>query len=147
MKKVILVLLLCSLVTMAYANPGAWSIGGGIQYMDTFDVTKYQYNNLDYMYRFLSNDFGGLLFVDFAYLEFSARLSGSTHPGGYGATGSTFGLGLFAKYPFMISYSSLFFPLLGLEYNMVLSVKDEIGEEITEWGREREGPPILTLFG
>jgi len=44
-------------------------------------------------------------------------------------TVSSLNLGLFGKYPFVISDSFSFFPLLGIEYQAALSVKDEDGIE------------------
>ncbi|MDR0638648.1 MAG: porin family protein [Spirochaetaceae bacterium] len=81
---------------------------------------------------------GGLAFLDATYAELSLGFFGGggtfkTDMGGSSSESDTsitgFDIGLLGKYPFAVSEKLSVFPLLGISYRIMLSVKDEDGNQ------------------
>jgi hypothetical protein len=90
---------------------------------------------------------GGFIFLDATYAELNAAFFGGSvkskvkqEGGGVNSdqedkmSGMTFNLGLLGKYPVAVNEKLKVFPLLGIEYDICLSLKDENGNELESVG-------------
>jgi len=88
---------------------------------------------------------GGYIFVDATYAELSLGIFGGSGDfkqtvsyGGYSESSNekysltSFNIGLLGKYPFQLGDNLTLFPLLGIDYQVVLSVKDKNGDEVED---------------
>jgi len=138
-KKVVLALLIAALVAGGAFADGL-SAGGGL----LFDFSGNNGVEADGVYRGIRNtSFGAYGFFDATYVEADisfARGSITMVAEGGGASASAdfgsamqLGLSLLGKYPIELG-SVLFFPLFGINYNMVLSFKDVDGNSYDDAG-------------
>ncbi|GHV88013.1 hypothetical protein AGMMS50267_03730 [Spirochaetia bacterium] len=92
-------------------------LGGKYVYTDTGGATSYTTIN-DQSF------FGGYLFFDATYVEASIGLSSSKS----GGSQTDMQFSLLGKYPFSVG-SVVFFPMLGVEYNMILAKENGYGDK------------------
>jgi opacity protein-like surface antigen len=123
--------------------------GGGVKSTASF-------MGIDFEQNIKAPYFGGgaYAFIDATYAELTLGIYGGKGKFKYtvestGADPQTlqdvdisymnFNIGLLGKYPFMLNKKLSLFPLLGIEYNICLSAKDEDGEEYE--GLDGDGKP------
>ena len=142
-KKVLLVLVLAAIVTggayaqlisqISFSAGGGGFIGGdfggGIEMSQSGEKGSYEYPYFGG---------GGFIFCDATYAELSlgffggsgkAKMSGGGQSAESDFSIASFNIGLLGKYPFAIDDNLTVFPLLGIDYQIVLSFKDEDGDE------------------
>jgi len=137
MKKIVIFLVLAALITGgAFAQ---MSIGGGAFLDMSFgNGFRYEENKNEIKLNTNNTSFGGFVFFDanyvevdvnFAYGSLRSVLNGSGVTANDGA-GSMMQLGfsILGKYPIHLG-SFTIFPLIGMNYNMVLSMKDKNGNK------------------
>ena len=140
MKKIAIAVLLALIVSGAFAQGFQMSVGGGAFLDWSFNNgVKGTYNGDDYYFGIRNLSFGSYGFFDAAYVEVGVGIaygwltgirevpgdSGSIS----GASTVQLDLTLVGKYPFQFG-SIILFPLLGISYNMALSVKDVDGSSV-----------------
>ena len=86
---------------------------------------------------------GGFIFLDATFLELSlgffggsgdSKMEGGGEEMSFGMTNTGLDIGLLGKYPIAISDQLSVFPLLGINYRVILSIKNEDGEEADDPG-------------
>jgi hypothetical protein len=134
MKKVLFVLaglLLCN--TLVYSQL-KYSIGGGMLFYGDFRSYKsqlfdnYVFNNTGGATEFSDTSckdyLGGFVYFDLTYAEIFFGIANSP----IGGSETNIQFGAYAKYPFEIQNISIF-PLLGVEYFMVIAKEDIFGRD------------------
>ncbi|MDR2509010.1 MAG: outer membrane beta-barrel protein, partial [Spirochaetaceae bacterium] len=89
---------------------------------------------------------GGFVFFDATYAELSLAFFGGTMKNKSDGTETdssimNFNIGLLGKYPIAVGEKLKVFPLLGIEYDICLSAKDEDGNEYEGMGGDGDGGP------
>jgi opacity protein-like surface antigen len=127
------------------------SVGAGFDFSDAItSIKNTELNQDDTKTDSVVNGFGGFLFFDAAYAEFDVSVSGQSgnfplgegYNSTYGRPASTTSVGfaLLGKYPVKVG-SFTVFPLLGLDYKLVIAAKSTYGDDIKDgnMGTEARG--------
>jgi len=141
-KKLILALLLTVFIAAgAFAQIGLSVGGGGLFDLSGNNGVKITLKDDKEYSGFRNTSIGGFIFFDVTYAELNVYFAhgslavvtvdkdGNKTVNGDGAFKSLsamqLGFSLLGKVPFQVGEKFTFFPLLGVDYNMVISVKDE----------------------
>ena len=134
MKKTTFVFILLALTINIFANDFSISAGAGGFLGYSFSRYTLEGGNLSSAQSMDRFDFGGFVFADFTYAEFSVIIQGGrnsysenmvvvnstlTDANGIGQEISL-GFSLLGKYPLRINEKLIWFPLLGIEYHIAL---------------------------
>ena len=151
-KKGLLVLILATIVVMGtYAAPPDFriSIGGGGYFTSDFGGgAEWESGSWRMAYETPYAGGGGFLFFDLTYVELSFGLftgggdmRSVVDMGSLGSDSASFeysltgiDIGIMGKYPFVLNSKLSLFPLLGINYRNILTLKDEEGNEADEPG-------------
>jgi len=142
MKKAAILLILAAMITGGAF--GQMSFGAGF-------IFDYSANNgskseiLDVKKGMINTSFGGFAFFDISYIEINASITyGRLKPYVKGPDYSYYiaqmkglkmtqlGLSVYGKYPLSLGKISLY-PMIGAEFNIALTVKDENGNELEKY--------------
>ncbi|MCL2759157.1 MAG: autotransporter outer membrane beta-barrel domain-containing protein [Treponema sp.] len=154
MKKVIALVVIFVCVGAALsAEEFRMSIGGGGLFDMSFgnglkDTEKTPIGNVDSTLSFNTTSFGGFVFFDLTYAVIdvsfahgSSEMKGEISGGGVSltmsedtGTGMQLGIGVMGKFPIDLDGITLF-PLLGINYNMILSAKDKDGKVVQTYNK------------
>jgi len=142
MKKSISILVL--LVLVAAGAFAQMSVGGGLLYdYSGNNGVKASFLGSDFYMGTTNSSFGAFGFIDFDYVEINMSIArgsikllyevpGTSNDADFG-TAIQLGLSVLGKYPIDLGSITLF-PLLGLNYNMVLSLEDKDGRKYSDAG-------------
>ncbi|MDR2731500.1 MAG: hypothetical protein LBB81_11465 [Treponema sp.] len=156
-KKVIIVMVLATLVAGgAFAQMSA---GVGGLFAGQFGGGGYENKDAKVSYESVGNSFGGYAFFDASFAELtvgfqSGKFLGKTTINGtsvtagddYAVTVSALALGLYGKFPIAISDAFSLFPLIGIDYNMVLSATNKDGDDIFENSKDYSAADMSSLW-
>ena len=145
MKKIISVLVLFAVVT-AGAFAIDLSVGAGALFdLSANNGVKGDVMGFDYVAKITNTSFGGFVFLDATYAALDVSFaygstSGSVEVAGVKVSTSDMdfgltqlGIGLTGKYPIDLG-NFVIFPLLGINYNVVLSAKNDDGDKADDPG-------------
>jgi hypothetical protein len=146
MKKIFF-LVACFMIMATAAFALDMSVGAGLEYADSMTTVKQNGGGVgekDDTRNTIVNSFGGFLFFDAAYAELDFSVSGQSgayFPLGDGYVGdspvstTSIGFSLLGKYPIKAG-SFTIFPLLGLDYKIVVAGKDGYGNKLKDGDKE-----------
>jgi len=149
MKKLVLVLVLAALVAGgAFAQIEMSVGGGGILDMSFGNGIK----DKDNTYGNNNTSFGGFVFFDITYAQIEVDyLYGSLEQtfngvkvSGWKGTFNQFGIGLLGKYPIDLGAVTLF-PLIGINYNMVMSYEQNGVKYTGYWANSVDGYKLYKI--
>jgi hypothetical protein len=140
-----LVLLMAGFMVGTAAFAVDFNIGAGLDFSDALTrVTDSPAGSDDQTANWVVNSFGGFLFFDAAYAELDVSFSGQSglfplgngyiSPNDYPVSTTSIGFALLGKYPIKVGSLTLF-PLLGVDYKLVVAAKSRFGDDITDGNR------------
>jgi len=141
MKRRVLVLVLATLVAGGAFADSMFSAGGGFSFSGG-RVGRVFYNSNNWM-GMDALGFGGHIFFDATFVEASLGIMGGPMYEVWAEDGSrnsermgshlSMELSLLGKFPIAIGDSTAIFPLLGIGANIVLGLRDEDGNDLSDW--------------